>query len=64
MAQFVKTPPASAGDAGDARDMGLISGLRRSPGVGDDSPSSILAWKIPWIGEPGGLQSVCGAAKS
>jgi len=20
--------------------------------------SSILAWKIPWIGEPGGLQSM------
>ena len=26
--------------------------------------SSIPAWEIPWIEEPGGLQSVCGAAKS
>ena len=25
---------------------------------------SILAWKIPWIEEPGGLQSVHVAAKS
>ena len=22
------------------------------------APSSILAWKIPWTGEPGGLQSM------
>ena len=22
------------------------------------TPSSILAWEIPWTGEPGGLQSV------
>ena len=21
------------------------------------TPSSILAWKIPWTGEPGGLQT-------
>ena len=26
--------------------------------------SSILAWKIPWMEEPGRLQSVCGVAKS
>ena len=26
--------------------------------------SSILAWKIPWKGEPGRLQSVHGVAKS
>ena len=26
--------------------------------------SSIPAWEIPWIEEPGRLQSVCGAAKS
>ena len=25
--------------------------------------SSILAWKIPWTGEPGGLQTVQGAAE-
>ena len=28
------------------------------PGEGNDSPSSILAWKIPWTQEPGGLQSM------
>ena len=26
--------------------------------------SSILAWRIPWTGEPGGLQSIHGVAKS
>ena len=26
--------------------------------------SSILAWKIPWTEEPGGLQSAAAAAKS
>ena len=26
--------------------------------------SSTLAWKIPWMEEPGGLQSVHGVAKS
>ena len=26
--------------------------------------SSTLAWKIPWAEEPGGLQSICGVAKS
>ena len=30
----------------------------RSPGVGSDNHSSILAWKIPWREEPGGLQSM------
>ena len=34
----VKNPPAHAGDARDARDVGLIAGLGRSSGVGDDDP--------------------------
>ena len=42
--EVVKNPPANAGDA---RDMGSISGLERSPGVGKDNCSSILARKIP-----------------
>ena len=94
VALVVKKLPA---DAGDTRDAGLISGLRRSPGEGNDnllqyswvslvvqmiknppamqeiwvpslgqedsleegmaSHSSILAWRIPWTEEPGGLQS-------
>ena len=28
-----------------------------NPRVGNGTPSSILAWKIPWAEEPGGLQS-------
>ena len=37
-----------------ARDVGLIPGSGRSPGGGH----GILAWRIPWTEEPGGLQSV------
>ena len=51
---MVKNLPASAGDA---RDVGSVSGLGGSPGVGNDTYSSILAWKSPWAWEPGGLQS-------
>ena len=41
-----------------AGDLGLIPGLGRSPGEGNGSThSSILAWRIPWTEEPGGLQS-------
>ena len=50
----VKNPPAHAGDVRDARDVGLITGLGRSSGVGSDDHSSTLTWKIPWSGEPGG----------
>ena len=41
--------------AGDTRGSGLISGLGRSPGLGNGTLSSILAWKIPWAEESGGL---------
>ena len=53
----VKNPPANAGDTGD---VGLIFGSRRSSGVGNGthSNSNILAWKIAWAEEPGGLQSI------
>ena len=47
--------PANAETAGDA---GLILGSGRSPGGGNGNHSSILAWKIPWTEEPGGLQSM------
>jgi len=36
---------------------GLIPGSGRFPGVGNGH-SSIIAWKIAWIEEPGGLQSM------
>ena len=48
-----KSLPASAEGA---RDSGSIPGSGRSPGVGSGSHSSILAWKILWTEEPGGLQ--------
>ena len=45
--------------AGDTRDVGSIRGWRRSPGEGNGyPPPSILAWRIPWTKEPGGLQSI------
>ena len=51
----VKNPPA---EAGDVRDAGSILGLGRSPGGGHATHSSILAWRIPWTEEPGGIQSI------
>ena len=42
----------------NAGDSGLIPGSGRSLGEGDGNPLSILAWKIPWTEEPGGLQSM------
>ena len=47
--------PGSAGDIGDE---GLIPGSGRSPGVGMETHSSVLAWKIRWTEEPGGLGSM------
>ena len=41
-------------NAGDVRDTGLIPGLGRSPEVGTATCSSVLAWRIPWTGEPAG----------
>ena len=52
---MVNNPPANAGDL---RDLGSIPGLGRSPGEGMAIHSSILAWRIPWTKEPGGLQSM------
>ena len=36
--------------------LGSIPGLGRFPGEGNGNHSTILAWKIPWTEEPGGLQ--------
>ena len=55
MALVVMNTPASTGDV---RDVGLIPELGRSPGGGNATHSNILAWSIPWIEEPGGLQSM------
>ena len=51
---MVKNPPANVGDT---RDMGSIPGsdpLQKEMAI----HSSTLAWKIPWMEEPGGLQSI------
>ena len=50
---MVKNPPASTEDAGD---MDSVPGLGRSPEGGNGNPSTILAWRIPWPEEAGGLQ--------
>ena len=55
MAVEIKNLPASAGDIRDEV---------QSPGQEDPlekemaTHSSILAWRIPWTEEPGGLQSM------
>ena len=60
--------PSSAKDAGDSGckessykaediDVCSIPGPGRSPGEGNATHSSILAWRIPWTEEPSGLQS-------
>ena len=52
----VKESACNAGDTG---------GVHSIPGRGEDpleegmaTHSSILAWRIPWMEEPGGLQSI------
>ena len=51
----VKNPPVNAEDAGD---MGSIPGQEDPPEKQMATYSSILAWRIPWTEEPGGLQSI------
>ena len=51
----VKNPPDHSGDTGD---VGLIPELGRSPGGGMATHSGILARRIPWTEEPGGLQAM------
>ena len=48
----------TAYNAGDIRDMGSTPGLGRSLEEGMAAHSRILAWRIPWTEEPGGLQSI------
>ena len=45
-------------NAGDIRDVSSISGLEDALEEGMATHSSILAWRIPWTEEPGGLQSI------
>ena len=39
-------------------DLGLIPGLGRSSGEGNGNPLQYSSWKIPWMEEPGRLQSM------
>ena len=36
-------------------DLGSIPGSERPPEKGMATHSSILAWRIPWVKDPGGL---------
>jgi len=45
-------------DAGAAGDEGSIPGSGRPLEEGMATHSSILAWRVPWTEEPGGLQSM------
>ena len=49
---MVKNLPANS------EEVGLIPASGRSPEEGNATHSTILAWKIPWTEEPGGLQSM------
>ena len=42
----------------DAEHVNYTPGLGRSPGEGNGTHSSILAWEIPWTEAPDGLQSL------
>ena len=55
VAVVIKNPPANAGDTTAA---GSIPGSGRSLEEEMAPHSSILAWRIPWTEEPGGLQSM------
>ena len=52
---MVMNMPANAGEIKDA---GSIPGLEDPLEEGMATHSSILAWRIPWTEEPGGLQSM------
>ena len=52
---MVKTPPASAGDI---RDMVHSLGQEGPLEEGMATHSSVLAWRVPWTEEPGGLQLI------
>ena len=42
----------------NAGDIGLIVGSGRFPGEGNGNPLQYLPWEIPWMEEPGRLQSM------
>ena len=52
---MVKNPPNKVGDI---RDASSIPGLGRPLEEGMATHSSIIAWRIPWMEEPGGPWSI------
>ena len=52
---MVKEPACNAGDSGD---LGSIPGWEDPLEEEMATHSSILAWRIPWTEEPGGLWSM------
>ena len=55
MALVIKNPLAGAGDT---REWVQSLGREGPQEEGTAAHSSILAWRIPWTEEPGGLQSI------
>ena len=55
LAQLVKNLLANAETT---KDVGSIPESERFPGIGNGTHSSILAWRIPWMEEPGRPQSM------
>ena len=55
MALVIRNPPVNAGEL---RDEVSILGSEDPLEEGMETHSSILAWRIPWTEEPGGLQSM------
>ena len=51
---MVKNPPTNAGHTSHTGS--IPESNREDPGIGNGTDSNILAWKIPWAEEPGGLQ--------
>ena len=56
MALVVKNLPTNAGDASDMQVQSL--GWEDPPGPESDNHASVLAWKIAWTEESGGLQAM------
>ena len=55
MAQWVENPPAmQETEETQVRSLGQEDSLEKEMAT----HSSVLAWKIPWTEEPGGLQSM------
>ena len=52
----VKNPPANAGDMAGA--VGLTQYQEDSHGGGNGNPLQYSCWRIPWMEEPGRLQSM------